>query len=150
VKASQQEVDKMVVGKASTAAFGDNKISRGEDVGALEQGMTNDVVSTLGGTQDEKTGDVQVGASLENLEKLYGLMAKYKTQINEITAMEADFSKASQKSAKALAEKTKAQDKAKSAAEKVQKAEEKYNKLLKAEKKDSAAIAKAKRELAKA
>lgn len=150
VAASQQEVDKMVVGKASTTAFGDNKFSRGEDVGALEQGMTNDVVSTLGGTQDATTGDVQVGASLENLEKLYGLMAKYKTQIGEIAAMEADFSKASQKSAKALAEKTKAQDKAKSAAEKVQKAEEKYNKLLKAEKKDSAAIAKAKRELAKA
>lgn len=150
VRASQQEVDKMVVGKASTTAFGDNKFSRGEDVGTLEQGMTDDVVSTLGGTQDEKTGNVQVDASLENLEKLYGLMAKYKTQISEITAMEEDFSKASQKSAKAMAEKTKAQEKAKSAAEKVQKAEEKYNKLLKAEKKDSAAIAKAKRELAKA
>lgn len=150
VAASQQEVDKMVVGKASTTAFGDNKFSRGEDVGALEQGMTDDVVSTLGGTQDATTGDVQVGASLENLEKLYGLMAKYKTQISEISAMEMDFSKAAQKSAKSLAEKNKANTKAADAQNKVKKAAQEYNKLLKAEKKDSAAISKAKRELAKA
>lgn len=150
VKASQQEVEKMVVGQASTSAFEDNKISRGEDVGVLEQGMTNDVVSTLGGTQDTATGDVQVGASLENLEKLYGLMAKYKTQISEISAMEMDFSKAAQKSAKSLAEKNKANTKAADAQNKVKKAAQEYNKLLKAEKKDSAAISKAKRELAKA
>lgn len=149
-QASQQEVDKMVVGKASTSAFEDNKISRGGDVGALEQGMTNDVISTLGGTQDAATGDVQVGASLENLEKLYGLMAKYKTQISEITAIETDFSNASKKSADALAKKTKAETAASTAQTKMQKAQEKYAKLLKSEGKNSEAARKAKNELTKA
>lgn len=155
-KENGKDAKDISVGKAETTAFEDNRMSRGGDVGALSEGMANQVAGELGGTFTSD-GAMQIDASIGNLEKLYGIMGQYKMQLAELSAIEYDLATASQANAQvqeqaANATKTKenASKALKKAEEDLVKAENKARSAGKGDIKAAQALKKAKQDVAKA
>ena len=102
VKETQKDSSKMVVGEVKTAAFTDSTTGQGKEAKTFAKGMAGEVASSLGGKEiggkdavgdaAPEIGDIAVGASVENLEKIYGLLGEYRVQLQEVSAMETEFS----------------------------------------------------------
>jgi hypothetical protein len=88
VAEQKKDSSKMVVSEVQTSGFADSTVGQGETTKAYARGMASDVTSELGGreiaTPDMGTedgpavGDIAVGASVENLEKVYALLGQYR------------------------------------------------------------------------
>ena len=91
----------MVVGEVQTSGFADSTVGQGETTKAYAKKMAANVTSELGGreiaTPDMGTesgpavGDIAVGASVENLEKVYTLLGQYRDQLMQVDAIETEF-----------------------------------------------------------
>ena len=89
-KNTDQETEEMSHGKVKSEIFANTLNESGSDVGGYISSMANKAISEIGGEMNAE-GGTSVDASITNIEKLFGVIGQYKTQLAEITAVQQDF-----------------------------------------------------------
>ena len=102
---TEQETETMSHGKVSSEIFANTLNESGSDIGGYTSSMANKAISQIGGEMNAE-GGVSVDASIANIEKLFGVIGQYKTQLAEITAVQKDFESAEKEVAVAFQEMT--------------------------------------------
>ena len=102
-KNTDQETEEMSHGKVKSEIFANTLNESGSDVGGYTSSMADKAISKIGGEMTAE-GGVSVDASIVNIEKLFGVIGQYKTQLAEITAVQQDFKTAEQEVAAAFTE----------------------------------------------